>query len=118
MHATRRLFPFLRPYRLWAVLAPLAMMLEVVMDLLQPTLIAHIIDEGIAQQDVALVVRTSGWMAMAAVIGLVGGMACTVFAILAAQGFGADLRHTLFGKVQALSFGNLDNSRPANSSHG
>jgi ATP-binding cassette subfamily B multidrug efflux pump len=108
MHATRRLFPFLRPYRLWAVLAPLAMMLEVVMDLLQPTLIAHIIDEGIAQQDVALVVRTSGWMAMAAVIGLVGGMACTVFAILAAQGFGADLRHTLFGKVQALSFGNLD----------
>jgi ATP-binding cassette subfamily B multidrug efflux pump len=108
MHATRRLFPFLRPYRRWAVLAPLAMMLEVVMDLLQPTLIAHIIDEGIAQQDVALVVRTSGWMAMAAVIGLVGGMACTVFAILAAQGFGADLRHTLFGKVQALSFGNLD----------
>jgi len=90
------------------VLAPLAMMLEVVMDLLQPTLIAHIIDEGIAQQDVALVVRTSAWMAMAAVIGLVGGMACTVFAILAAQGFGADLRHTLFGKVQALSFGNLD----------
>ena len=108
MHATRRLFPFLRPYRLWAVLAPLAMMLEVVMDLLQPTLIAHIIDDGIAQQDVALVVRTSAWMVTAAVIGLVGGMACTVFAILAAQGFGADLRHTLFGKVQALSFGNLD----------
>ena len=35
-------------------------------------------------------------------------MACTVFAVLAAQGSGADLRHTLFGKVQALSFGNLD----------
>ena len=108
MYATRRLFPFLRPYWLWAGLAPLAMMLEVVMDLLQPTLIAHIIDEGIAQQDTAFVVRTSGWMMMAAAVGLVGGMACTVFAILAAQGFGADLRHTLFGKVQALSFGNLD----------
>jgi ATP-binding cassette subfamily B multidrug efflux pump len=108
MYATRKLFPFLRPYWLWTVLAPLAMMLEVVMDLLQPMLIAHIIDQGIAQQDAAFVVRTSGWMATAAVIGLVGGMACTVFAILAAQGFGADLRHTLFGKVQTLSFGNLD----------
>jgi len=108
MHATRRLFPFLRPYWLWAVLAPLAMLLEVVMDLLQPTLIAHIIDDGIARQDAVFVVRTSGWMAAAAVVGLAGGMACTLFAILAAQGFGADLRHTLFGKVQTLSFGNLD----------
>ncbi|HHY55110.1 MAG TPA: ABC transporter ATP-binding protein [Chloroflexi bacterium] len=108
MPATRRLFHLLRPYWLWATLAPLAMMLEVVMDLLQPTLIAHIIDDGIARQDAAFVVRTSGWMVTAAVIGLAGGMACTVFAILAAQGFGADLRHALFGKVQALSFGNLD----------
>lgn len=108
MHATRRLFPFLRPYWLWAVLAPLAMMLEVVMDLLQPTLIAHIIDDGIARQDTAFVVRTSGWMVTAALVGLMGGMVCTLFAILAAQGFGADLRHALFGKVQTLSFGNLD----------
>lgn len=108
MYATRKLFPFLRPYWFWAVLAPLAMMLEVVMDLLQPTLIAHIIDDGIARQDTAFVVRTSGWMVTAAIIGLLGGMACTFFAILAAQGFGADLRHTLFNKVQTLSFGNLD----------
>ncbi|MCB0054289.1 MAG: ABC transporter ATP-binding protein, partial [Caldilinea sp.] len=43
-----------------------------------------------------------------ATVGLVGGMACTVFAVLAAQGFGADLRHTLFATVQSLSFGNLD----------
>lgn len=109
MHATRKLASFLRPYWLWVVLAPLAMLLEVMMDLLQPWLIEQIIDDGIAQQDMALVLRSGGLMVLAALgIGLVGGMACTVFAVLAAQGSGADLRNTLFGKVQALSFGNLD----------
>lgn len=108
MHATRRLLHFLRPYRLWALLAPLAMMLEVMMDLLQPWFIERIIDEGIAKQNNALIGQTAGLMVGAALLGLVGGMACTVFAVLAAQGFGADLRHALFGKVQSLSFGNLD----------
>ncbi len=84
------------------------MLLEVAMDLSQPWLIERIIDDGIAQQDIALVLRTSGVMVAAATFGLVGGAACTVFAVLAAQGFGADLRHTLFAKVQSLSFGNLD----------
>lgn len=108
MHATRRLLPFLRPYWLWALLAPLAMLLEVMMDLLQPWFIERIIDEGIARQNSALIAQTGAWMIAAALLGLVGGMACTIFAVLAAQGFGADLRHTLFAKVQALSFGNLD----------
>ena len=43
-----------------------------------------------------------------AVIGLIGGMGCTVFAILAGQHYGADLRAALFRKVQSFSFGNLD----------
>ncbi|MCB0148924.1 MAG: ABC transporter ATP-binding protein [Caldilineaceae bacterium] len=84
------------------------MMLEVTMDLAQPWLIERIIDEGIARQDIALVMRTGGIMVAVATVGLVGGMACTVFAVLAAQGFGADLRHTLFATMQSLSFGNLD----------
>ena len=108
MQATRKLASFLRPYWLWSILAPLMMLLEVAMDLSQPWLIERIIDDGIAQQDIALVLRTSGVMVAAATFGLVGGAACTVFAVLAAQGFGADLRHTLFAKVQSLSFGNLD----------
>lgn len=108
MQATRKLATFLRPYWLWAILAPLAMMLEVAMDLLQPWLIERIIDDGIAQQDMALVARTGAIMVTVALIGLFGGMACTVFAVLAGQGFGADLRRALFAKVQTLSFGNLD----------
>jgi ATP-binding cassette subfamily B protein len=55
-----------------------------------------------------VVISTGLWMLTAAVIGLAGGAGCTVYAILAGQYFGADLRGTLFRKVQALSFGNLD----------
>ena len=47
-------------------------------------------------------------MVALALIGAFGGMACTVYAIKAAQYFGADVRSTLFRKVQSLSFSNLD----------
>ena len=108
MQATRKLGKFLRPYWRWAVLAPLLMVLEVAMDLMQPRLIQHIIDEGITAGNMQVVVQTGLWMVVLAMIGMGGGVGCTVYAILAGQGFGADLRGALFGKVQALSFGNLD----------
>jgi ATP-binding cassette subfamily B protein len=59
MQATRKLAHFLRLYRLWAVLAPLLMMLEVGMDLMQPRLVQRIIDEGIAQLDLSVVMETA-----------------------------------------------------------
>ncbi len=108
MRATRQLARFLTPYRNWALLAPLLMLLEVSMDLLQPRLIARIIDQGLGRGDLPLIYSTAAWMLGCAVVGLLGGMGCTVFAVRAAQNFGADLRGNLFRQVQTLSFGNLD----------
>ncbi len=108
MRATRKLMRYLAPYRRWAILAPLLMALEVAMDLLQPRLVQRIIDEGVAKGDMAVVLSAGGWMVGIALIGLAGGMGCTVCAILAGQHFGADLRGDLFRKVQSFSFGNLD----------
>jgi len=108
VRATRKLASFLGPYKLWVILAPLMMALEVAMDLLQPRLIQRIIDDGIARQDQGVVLRTGALMVGFAIIGLIGGVLCGIFAIRAAQGFGADLRWSLFSKVQTLSFGNLD----------
>lgn len=98
----------LRPYWLWATLAPLCMMLEVALDLLQPRLLQTIIDQGIARSDMALVVRTGITMIGLAILGLLAGVGCGVFAVMAGQSFGADLRQAVFQKVQTLSFGNLD----------
>ena len=103
-----KLFRFLRPYWRWAVLAPLLMALEVAMDLMQPKMIERIVDQGIAQLDMTVIVNTGLLMAGLALVGAIGGVGCTVFSLLASQGFGTDVRGVLFRKVQSLSFANLD----------
>ena len=108
MRSALRLAAYLKPYRKWALLAPLLMLLEVAMDLTQPRLIQRIVDEGIAQGDMNLVLRTGLLMLGLAAIGALGGMSNGVAAEMAVQGAGADLREALFRKVQSLSFGNLD----------
>jgi ATP-binding cassette subfamily B multidrug efflux pump len=108
MRSIRPLLAFLRPYRLWAILAPLCMMLEVAGDLMQPRLIQTIIDQGIARNDMSVVLHSGAWMIVLAIVGVVTGGGCGVFAVLTAQGLGADLRGALFRHVQLLSFGNLD----------
>lgn len=108
MKSSLKLARFLKPYWKWAILAPLLMILEVAMDLMQPRLVQRIVDEGIAQLELSVVTNTGLLMVGLALIGAVGGLGCTVFATLSAQGFGADLRHALFRQVQSFSFSNLD----------
>jgi ATP-binding cassette subfamily B protein len=108
MRATVRLFRFLKPYWVWSVLAPLMMLLEVTFDLLQPRLVQRMIDAGVASGSMIVVLSTGVLQFGAALCGWLAGVACGVFAILAGQSQGADLRAALFRKTQALSFGNLD----------
>lgn len=108
MIAARKLVKYLRPYWVWAVLAPLMMLLEVAMDLMQPRMVQRIVDEGIARLDLNAVIEIGLMMIGLALIGAVGGVACGIFAETAAVGFGADVREALFRKVQTFSFGNLD----------
>jgi ATP-binding cassette subfamily B protein len=108
MESSRKLLVFLKPYWKAAILAPLLMILEVFMDLLQPRLVQRIIDQGIGALDMSVVISTGLWMLGIALIGAVGGVGCTIFSELASQGFGADVRERLFRKVESLSFANLD----------
>ena len=108
MQAIRQLAQFLKPYRLWAILAPLAMLLEVVMDLTQPQMMQRIIDNGVAARDMNYVLISAGLMIIFALIGAIGGIGCTVYTFKASLGFSADLRAALFRKVQTFSFRNLD----------
>ena len=108
MGTTGKLARFLRPYWRWVILAPVTMLLEVAVDLMQPRLIQRIVDEGIARGDLAIVINSGLWMLGLALIGAIGGIASTTFSVLASQGFGADLRDALFAKVHSLSFGNFD----------
>jgi ATP-binding cassette subfamily B protein len=108
MHALYKLLRFLKPYWHFALIAPLLMSGEVTLDLMQLRLIQRIIDVGIAQSDITVVIRTGflmmGFMLLAGTF----GVGCGYFAIRAAYGLGGDLRGALFRKVQTLSFANLD----------
>jgi ATP-binding cassette, subfamily B, multidrug efflux pump len=103
-----KLARFVKPYWRWAALAPLLMLLEVTMDLMQPRMVERIVDLGIARLDLPLVIQTGLLMCGLAVIGATGGMSNGIFTEMVVQGFGADLREALFRKVQTFSFSNLD----------
>jgi len=104
----KKLLPYLKPYTLFIILAPLFMIVEVVCDLFQPTLLAKIIDEGVLKSNFPLILRTGLLMVGIAIIGMIGGVGCTIFASYASQNFGRDLRSALFKKIQAFSFRNID----------
>lgn len=108
MSAALKLVKYLKPYWRWAAAAPFLMTLEVFMDLLQPRMVQRIVDVGIKNLDLNLVLHTGLLMIGLAIIGAFGGMSNGFFAETAAQGFSADLREVLFRKVQTFSFGNLD----------
>jgi ATP-binding cassette subfamily B multidrug efflux pump len=107
-HPIRQVLAYLLPYRRDAIIAPLLMILEVMMDLTLPFLVERIIDVGIANNNMKVVANTGLLMVMLACVGAFGGIGCTVFAVRAAASYGADLRAAAYRRVQALSFGNLD----------
>ena len=78
------------------------------MDLSIPRLIQIIIDEGVAKKDTNLILETSLLMMVASILGSTFMVGNTIFAVRASRGFEADLRESIFKKIQTFSFGNLD----------
>ncbi len=97
-----------KKYRFYTILSPLTMLGEVSMEVLIPLLMAQIVDVGIAAKDINYVVRIGLLMIGAACLSLTFGVLSGRFAALAATGFSHNLRRNLFGKVQDLSFSNMD----------
>lgn len=93
---------------LCAVIAPLMMLLEVSMDLMQPTFMSQIIDVGVAGSNTPYILSIGGNMLLAAFLGLIGGSGCSFFASIATMKLGQNLRQGLFNKIQTLSFHEID----------
>jgi len=99
---------YLKPYWKFLILGPLFMIFEVFFDLLQPRLAAHIVNFGIMDRDLSVIEQTGFMMLGVAILSLVTGVGCNLFASRASQNFGADVREALFKKVQTFSFENVD----------
>ncbi len=103
-----RLFGYIKQYKKFAILAPLTIMLETVLEVIIPFLMAKIIDIGVKNMDMNYILRTGGLMLGLALLALFFGAVAGRFAAIASTGFAKNLRHALFEKVQSLSFSNID----------
>ncbi|MEX3624833.1 ABC transporter ATP-binding protein [Viridibacillus arvi] len=108
MQAVKKILLFLKPYKWLAILGPLLMVVEVTMDLIQPTIMQHIIDTGIANQDHTYVVKMGILMIVSALVGLVGGVGCSIFSAKTAVHFATDIRKDLYDTITYFSSSNRD----------
>ena len=103
---------YLKKYWIFAVIAPLFMIGEVLVDLKQPELMAHIVNLVVESGEVSVVIpeiiRTCLQMLGLVCVGGAMGILCCYFASLASQGFGNDLRVDAFNKVMSLSLQQTD----------
>ncbi len=99
---------YLKKYWIFCLLAPLFMVGEVAMDLLQPDMMADIVDNGVLKSDMGLIITVGIKMILFVMLGGFCGIMCGVFANIAAQGFGNDLRKDLFTRIMSLSFQQTD----------
>ena len=110
----KTIFPYVRKYLGFAVLASLFMILEVSVDLLQPGMMAAIIDKGIlglgngGQPDIPLVVSTGIRMILLVIAGGACGLLSAVFSNFTGQSCGNDLRKACFSRIMNLSHQQTD----------
>lgn len=104
----KTLFPFLKPYRKECVLAPLFKLLEALLELFVPLLMAAIIDKGIMASDSGYVLRTGLILVGLGLLGFGASATAQYFAARAATGFSADVKSSLFAHIQRFSYADLD----------
>lgn len=105
----KKLLVYLKNYKKESILAPLFKMLEATFELIVPLVVASIIDNGIKNGDLNLVIRKAGTLVLLAVVGMIAAITAQYFAAKAATGFATEVRHSLFEKIQSFSFTELDN---------
>ncbi|MDO5402723.1 MAG: ABC transporter ATP-binding protein [Eubacteriales bacterium] len=102
------IWKYLKVYKKECVVAPLFKMLEAVFELFVPLVVARIIDRGIADADMGVIVKMCMLLVALAVIGLACSVTAQYFAAKAAVGCSTGMRHSLFKHIEGLSFTEMD----------
>jgi ATP-binding cassette subfamily B protein len=91
-----------------SVLTPVFMILEVIMEMVIPLMMASIIDDGVEVGDMHHIYVMGGWMLLAALGGLIAGSLGAASGARAATGFARNLRKSMYENIQTFSFANID----------
>lgn len=103
-----KLVKYIKPYMLFALLTPLTMVGEVLVDLWQPKLMSKIVDDGVLGGNMDLIIKTGLIMLVLIIFGGMCGVGASALSGCASQGFAKDLRNDVFKKVMGLSFQQTD----------
>ncbi len=104
----KSLLIYIKEYRKECVLAPLFKLVEALLDLFVPLVMAAIIDVGIGGHNQGYILRMSGILLLLGAVGLATSITAQYFAAKAATGFSANLRHALFRRIQEFTFSQMD----------
>ena len=112
MKNIKRILNYLKKYKLYAILAPVLIILEVIMELSLPNIMSNIIKVGVANANIKYIIINVAFMFLLTIVGVLGGLGSSYFASKASENVAADLRSDVFKKITNLSFLNLEKIKP------
>ena len=104
----KKLASYVKEYKKSAIATPIFVILEVVMEVIIPLLMARIIDIGIQNNDIHYILEMGILLIISAILSLTFGMLSGRFAAKASAGYAKNLRKAMFHKIQDYSFENID----------
>ena len=108
MKHIRKLLHFTKPYWKWSVISLILLTLVVFIDLAIPRLIQRIIDQGINQNNLQVVITTTVIMLSLSILQVLFALGNNYYSVQVGESTARDIREALFLKIQSFSFGNLD----------
>jgi len=103
-----RLVKYLKPYIKQVTLGPAFKLLEAILELLIPFMMAKLIDNGVRANNSTFILQMGGLMLLTAIIGAGSAFVCQYYASVASQGFGTTMRNLLFKKIQGFTYSEID----------
>ena len=107
------MFRYIRRHLRMFLTALFFLTIETLADLLQPTFMSYIVDEGVAKQDMRRILFYGAVMLGIAALGALGAVTRNIYASRTSQLIGKEMRMEVYEKVQTLSFENIDRLQPA-----
>ena len=103
-----KLISFLKNHKKEGILGPLFKLIEAILELFIPIIMARIIDIGINNKDISYVFKMGGLLILLGIVGLFFALICQYYASIASQSVGFDLRNKLFNHINTFSYSEID----------
>ena len=104
----KKLLYYMKPFKKEFILGPFFKLIEAILELFIPIVMAKIIDTGIYNKDITYILKMGGLLLLLGAVGLSFALVCQYYASLASQGIGTNLRESLFKHINSLSHKELD----------